>query len=91
MSKQITISPFNVSHKVSSGLKDYIMRNKHPFLTKRMLTRPFSEESFDKNKPDEKERKEILENLQGINLQIKTLSEKVISKDRTKSRVNFHQ
>lgn len=50
-----------------------------------MLTRPFSEESFEKNKQDEKERKEILDNLQGINLQIKTLSEKVIAKDRTKS------
>ncbi|CAI2363885.1 unnamed protein product [Moneuplotes crassus] len=83
MSKNVTIAPFQITKKSPSGLKEYIVKSNHPTLKKKFINKTFSKLEKDFNKIEVAEKKEILENIQGIHMQLVTLVEKIVNQERS--------
>lgn len=84
--RQSKIYVTQLSKKPNTGLMDYITHSNHPTLNKRgMMSRTISGSENDYEKVEkEKKKQELLDNLQGMNMQLKTLVEKVIDQEKVK-------
>lgn len=75
----------NMMKKTSSGLNEYIIQSNHPTLKKQFLqNKSMSQVEKDFRNIESEQQKDVLDNLQGINMQLKALVKKVIHQDRTK-------
>lgn len=84
ISNQTSETP-NFIRLPTQGLNDYISQNKKPtYPLYKTIMRPPSGDTRKRSKQTVEERKEIIKNIQGIEVQIKNLVDKVVNEDKIK-------
>lgn len=86
VSKQLKYNTYQISKKSPSGLKEYIVKSNHPLLKKQFLQKSMSKIDRDFDTIEKGHQKEILDNLVGIDMQLKGLTERVVHQEQTQSK-----